>query len=56
MMMLAMLLYHKLAKSLVGYGFLINPYDPCVANKEVNNQQFNVSWHIDDLKISRMEP
>jgi hypothetical protein len=56
MMMLAMLFNHKLAKSLVGYGFRINPYNPCVANKLVNDKQFTISWHIDDLKISHMEP
>ena len=28
----AMLFYKKLIKDLQGYGFEINPYDPCVAN------------------------
>ena len=33
-------------------GFVINYYDPCVANKIVNGKQLTVCWHVDDLKIS----
>ena len=32
----ALLFYKKLVGELVGVGFEINPYDPCVANKIVN--------------------
>jgi hypothetical protein len=32
----ALLFYKKLAGDLVNMGFEINPYDPCVANKEIN--------------------
>ncbi len=51
----AMLFYQKLAADLQGYGFQINPYDPCVANKTVNGNQLTVSWHVDDLKISHKD-
>ena len=51
----AMLFYKKLAKDLVGYGFEINPYDPCVANKIVKGAQLTVSWHVDDLKVSHVD-
>ena len=30
-------------------GFVINPYDPCVANKIVDGKQFTVAWHVDAL-------
>ena len=33
-------------------GFVINPYDPCVANKLVNGTYMTVVWHVDDAKIS----
>jgi hypothetical protein len=56
MLVSAMLFYKKLAADLQGYGFEINPYDPCVANKMVNSKQLTVPWHVDDLKISHMEP
>ena len=36
-------------------GFAINPYDPCVANKMVNGSQMNVTWYVDDLKISHKD-
>ena len=34
----AMLFHKKLMKDLEGYGFVVNPYDPCVANKMVNGK------------------
>ncbi len=37
-------------------GFKLNPYDPCVANKTVNGKQMTVCWHVDDLKVSHMDP
>jgi len=56
MLVSAMLFYKKLASDLEGYGFVINPYDPCVANKMVKGNQMTVSWHVDDLKISHKDP
>ena len=34
------------------YGFVINPYDPCVANKWTSEGQLTVVWHVDDMKVS----
>ena len=52
----ALLFYRKLKKELEAYGFVINPYDPCVANRiaEDGNQQ-TVVWHVDDLKVSHVD-
>ena len=36
-------------------GFEVNPYDWCVANKMINNQQCTVGWYVDDLKISHLD-
>ena len=36
-------------------GFVVNPYDPCVANMMVNGAQITVCWHVDDLKISHRD-
>ena len=52
MLVSAMLFYKKLVADLTAYGFELNPYDPCVANKLVNGNQITVSWHVDDLKVS----
>ena len=48
----ALLFYKKLVKDLLSKGFMLNPYDPCVANKDIEGSQFTVVWHVDDLKIS----
>jgi hypothetical protein len=55
MMISSLLFYRKLTADLEKYGFELNPYDPCVANKMVNKQQLTVSWHIDDLKVSHAD-
>jgi hypothetical protein len=38
----ALLFYKKLVADLESIGFKLNPYDPCVANKEVNETQMTV--------------
>ncbi len=35
---------------------MANPYDPCVVNKEISGKQCTVLWHVDDLKISHVDP
>ena len=30
--------------------------DWCVANKEINGKQCTIVWHVDDLKISHVDP
>ena len=51
----ALLFYKKLRSELENYGFEVNPYDPCVANKIVNGTQMTVTWHVDDLKVSHKD-
>ena len=48
----ALLFYLKFLEILTSIGFVINPYDYCVANKIVDHHQLTVVWHVDDLKIS----
>ena len=48
--------YNKLRGDLEKNGFVVNPYDPCVANKIVNGKQMTVIWHVDDLKVSHVDP
>ena len=45
----ALLFYIKFVKSLLSIGFQLNPYDPCVANKTVENFQLTVVWHVTTL-------
>jgi hypothetical protein len=54
----ALLFYQKLVKDLKSYSspFIINPYDPCIANATVAGSQMTVTWHVDDLKTLHIDP
>jgi hypothetical protein len=52
----ALLFWKKLSAQLKEWGFEINPYDWCVANKMMNGKQCTLLWHVDDLKISHVDP
>jgi len=53
----ALLFWRNLSSFLVDeLGFKLNPYDTCVANKMINGKQCTIRWHIDDLKISHVDP
>ncbi len=54
--MVASLYYKQFVKSLKSNGFRLNPYDPCVANKQVKGEQLTVCFHMDDCKISHLIP
>ena len=51
----ALIFWRKLTSKLVEWGFTINPYDWCVANKQINGQQCTLVWHVDDMKISHVD-
>ena len=46
----------KLRKDLKASGFVINPYDLCVANAMIESHQMTVTWHVDNLKVSHKDP
>jgi hypothetical protein len=50
LMRASLLFYQKLQKELEKYGFMVNPYDTCVANKDVgDDEQLTVIWHVGNL-------
>jgi hypothetical protein len=53
-MVASLLYYRKFAKSLTDIHSVINPYDPCVANKIIRGKQMTICWHVDDLKASHV--
>ena len=55
MLQSALLFYKQWRKDLEASGFVVNPYDPCVANKIVDGKQITVLWHVDDLKASHVK-
>ena len=48
----ALYFYHKLRGDLDSQGFIVNPYDPYVTNKNVNGSQLTVLWNIDDILMA----
>lgn len=52
----ALLFYKKWVKDIKQNGFTVNPYDPCVANKDIDGKQFTLVWHVDDVKMSHEDP
>ena len=36
-------------------GFKINPYNQCVANKEIYGKQCAIVWYVDDMNVSHMD-
>ena len=52
----ALLWYNLFTETPQDMGFVINPYDRCVANKTVNGKQLTIVWYVDDCKISHEDP
>ena len=48
----ALIFWRKLTSKLMEWGFTINPYDWCIANKQIEGRQCTLIWHVDDMKIS----
>lgn len=51
----ALLWYQLFSEVLMGLGFELNPYDPCVANKIINGKQCTIAWYVDDNLITHEE-
>jgi len=50
----AYLFWRNLSEKLHKWRFLTNPYDSCVANRELFGSECAILWHVDDLKISHV--
>jgi hypothetical protein len=51
----ALLWYNLYSSTLKSMGFILNPYDRCVANKNINGAQCTIGWYVDDNKISHKD-
>ncbi len=56
MMKSVLLICRKLVADLVSIGYVLNPSDPCVTNKEINGSQLTICWHVDNLFIGHNDP
>ena len=52
----ALLWYQLYVKILMDMGFILNPYDPCVANKIIDNKQCTIAWYVDDNIVTHKDP
>jgi hypothetical protein len=52
----ALLWYELFSTTLKERGFVLNPYDPCVANCIIDGKQCTIGWYVDDTKISHADP
>ena len=50
------LAYKKLTKYFVEWGFKMNPYEPCLWDKDIDGKQFTIIFHVDDLKLLHVDP
>ncbi len=52
----ALLWYELFSSTLENIGFVLNPYDLCVANAQIEGYQCTIVWYVDDNKISHIDP
>ena len=50
----ALLWYETFTTQLIQMVFKLNPYNPCVANKQIEGKQCTILWYVDDVKISHV--
>jgi hypothetical protein len=51
----ALLFYENLVGDLKSQGFELNLYDPCVVNTLLKGEQFTLTRHVDDIKMSHKD-
>ena len=52
----ALLWYDLFYNHLKKLGFVLNPYDSCIANCDIDGKQCTIAWYVDDTKISHVDP
>ena len=50
----ALLWYELYSTTLEDMGFIVNPYDMCVANADIEGSQCTICWYVDGNKISHL--
>ena len=53
---LALRWYELCSEALEKEDFVINPYDWCVTNQEINGKQCTIVWWADGNKVSHVDP
>ena len=47
----ALLWYYLYTKTLKSQGFVVNPYDRCIANSTIYGKHCTIAWYVDDNKV-----
>ena len=55
MIKVSILYYKKFRTDIESIGYLVNPYDACVANIIINGKHHALTWHVDDVKASHVD-
>ncbi len=55
-MVAGLLYYRKFSSSLKKKGFTVNPYDPCVWNRDIKGKHMTICFHVNDCKILHLDP
>eukprot|EP00957_Ditylum_brightwellii_P019022 1432122-Ditylum_brightwellii.AAC.1 len=50
------IIYEQVCKDIKTIGLVANPYDVREANRQVGTKQHTVSWHVDNVKSSHVNP
>ena len=56
MLKVLILYYEQFRCDIKAIEYVVNPYDMYVVNKNINNKQHTLTWHIDDIKASDIDP
>jgi len=51
----AMHFWKTLNAKLISMGFMVNPYDKCIANKVIRRRKCTILWQLDDIKVSDVD-
>jgi len=51
----ALLWYETYCGTLQELGFVLNPYDPCIANSQIKGHQCTICWYVGENKISHKD-
>jgi len=54
MLQATLLWYKKFRSDLESIGHMFNPYDPCVANKMIDDKQHTIRFHVDNIMVSHV--
>ena len=56
MLVVSLFYYKRFLDDVTKIGFEHNPYDSCVANRMVNSTYHTITWYVDNIKSSHIDP